>query len=74
MGYFLSCGATKGSNLFEGSILTMKYFFDAINVSQAESLTYRKIEDRGDIEKHESALAEAAALGRLAGTRALGKK
>ena len=73
MGYFLSCGATKGKNLFEGAELTMKYFFDAISVRQAESLTYRRIENRGDIENHESALADAAELGRLAARRATGK-
>ena len=68
-GYFLSCGATRGKNLFEGVLLTMKYFFDAIGVRQAESLTYRRMEDMGDIEEHPKALEEAAELGRTAALR-----
>ncbi len=72
-GYFLSCGATKGQNLFDGALLTMKYFFDAIGVRQAESLTYRRIESIGDIGRHPRALEEAGALGRTAAERALGK-
>ncbi len=73
MGYFLSCGATKGENLFEGALLTVKYFFDAAGVRQGESLTYRRIENAGDIEKHPHALKEADVLGRTAARRALGK-
>jgi multimeric flavodoxin WrbA len=70
-GYFLSCGATKGSNLFEGALLTMKYFFDAISAKQVESLTYRRMENSGDIEKHPQALKEAAGLGTIAARRIL---
>lgn len=73
LGYFLSCGATKGVNLFDGTLLTMKYFFDAIGVRQAESLTYRRIENIGDIRAHAQALEDAQALGRTAARRALGK-
>jgi multimeric flavodoxin WrbA len=72
LGYFLSCGATKGANLFEGVSLTMKYFYDALSVKQAEALTYRRIESPGDIEKHPGALKEAAALGRTAAGRITG--
>ncbi len=74
LGYFLSCGATKGKNLFDGSLLTMKYFFDAASFRQAESLTYRRIEKPGEVEKHPSAIAEAKALGEKAGLRASGKE
>jgi multimeric flavodoxin WrbA len=73
-GYFLSCGATRGQNLFEGMLLTMKYFYDALSVKQAESLLYRRIENRADVEKHPRALAEAAALGGKAAARILAKE
>ncbi len=69
LGYFLSCGATKGRNLFEGVMLTMKYFYDALNVKQAESLTYRRIENPDDWDKYPEALEESAALGRKAAKR-----
>jgi len=51
-GFLLAVGATKGKNLFEGLHLTAKYFFDAINARYDGGLTYRHIEQPGDMEKH----------------------
>ncbi|MBU1056451.1 MAG: NAD(P)H-dependent oxidoreductase [Proteobacteria bacterium] len=51
-GFLLALGATKGKNLFEGINLTAKYYFDAISASFESSLTYRKIENRKDMENH----------------------
>ena len=51
-GFLLAVGATKGKNLFEGLHLTAKYFFDAINARYEGGLTYRHIEQPGDMEKH----------------------
>jgi len=53
-GILLSVGATKGKNLFEGMILTAKYFFDAIGAGFYGQLLYRQIENFGDIEKHDT--------------------
>ena len=53
-GFLLALGATKGNNLFEGIKLTTKYFFDATSASFEGSLTYRKMENRDDMEKHPS--------------------
>jgi len=58
-GLFLSVGATKGKDLFEGITLTSKYFFDAVGANFKGSLTYIKIEDPGDIENHPTALKDA---------------
>ncbi|ETR74595.1 MAG: Low molecular weight phosphotyrosine protein phosphatase [Candidatus Magnetoglobus multicellularis str. Araruama] len=58
-GFLLAVGATKGKNLFNGTMATAKYFFDAIGASGIGELTYRKIEDRGDIEAHPTAISEA---------------
>jgi arsenate reductase len=58
LGLLLSVGATRGQNLFDGIALTAKYFFDAIGASFAESLTYRQVEEAGEIEKHPTALIE----------------
>lgn len=55
-GFLLSLGATKGANLFEGMELTAKYFYDAIGASYEGSLTYRRIEDPGDMEAHDGVL------------------
>jgi arsenite transporter/arsenate reductase (thioredoxin) len=57
-GLLLSVGATKGKNLFEGMILTAKYFFDAIGADFHGKLTYWRIEDLGDMQKHETLMAD----------------
>jgi multimeric flavodoxin WrbA/protein-tyrosine-phosphatase len=48
-GFLLSVAASGGKRLFEGVELTAKYFFDAISADYAGSLTYRNMEDAGDI-------------------------
>ena len=53
-GFLLSLGATKGKNLFDGVYLTARYFYDAIDASYEGALTYRRIENTGDMEKHET--------------------
>ena len=55
-GFLLALGATKGKNLFEGITLTIKYFLDSIGASLEGSLTYRSIENPGDMQKHPSVL------------------
>ncbi len=48
-GFLLSVAASGGKRLFEGVELTAKYFFDAISADYSGSLTYRNVEDAGDI-------------------------
>ena len=63
-GAFIAVGATKGRNLFEGPILTIKYFFQAINAEYADELLFRSIDKRGEIQEHPTALADAFELGK----------
>ena len=63
-GIFISVGGTKGKNLFEGAIRTIKIFFDAIDVTYSGGLFYRKIDDKGEIKEHPTALQEAYEAGR----------
>ncbi|HPD61604.1 MAG TPA: NAD(P)H-dependent oxidoreductase [Thermodesulfobacteriota bacterium] len=58
-GYVLAVGATKGKNLFVGLMLTMKYFFDAAGADYSDSLTFRKIDQQGEINTHLTALKNA---------------
>jgi arsenate reductase len=51
-GFLLAQGATKGKNLFEGVDLTAKYFFDAVGARFNGRLTYRHIENIGDMKNH----------------------
>jgi len=57
-GFLLSVGATKGKNLFDGLYLTAQYFFDAIGADFHGRLTYRGIENKGDIQKHPKVLGD----------------
>jgi arsenate reductase len=60
-GFLLAQGATKGKNLFEGVELTARYFFDAVGAKYNGSLTYRHIENIGDMEKHPAVHKDVAA-------------
>lgn len=60
-GFLLALGATKGKNLFEGVELTAKYFFDAVNASFEGSLTYRHIENPGDMKSHSTVMDDVKA-------------
>jgi multimeric flavodoxin WrbA len=63
-GFLLLAGATRGKRLFECSILTIKYFFDALGVDYAGELSFKEIEERGAILQHSQALAECRRAGR----------
>jgi len=63
-GAFIAVGATKGEKLFDGSILTVKYFFQAIGVEYVDELLVRGIDKRGEIKEHPTALSDAFELGR----------
>jgi len=63
-GFLLALGATRGKNLFNGTIATAKYFFDAVGASNDGNLTYRKIEEPGDILSHPTAISDAKKIAR----------
>ena len=63
-GFFISVGATKGQKVFEGAILTVKYFFDALNAEYTGELLYRGVDGKGEILKHPKALEQAREAGR----------
>ena len=62
-GAFIAVGATKGKQLFEGSIFTIKYFFQAFGVEYSDELLVRGVDKRGEIKEHPDMLAEAFELG-----------
>ncbi|MFH1137618.1 MAG: flavodoxin family protein [Pseudomonadota bacterium] len=63
-GFFIGVGATKGKNLFEGTLLTMKYFYDALGLpAKVEELTYRRVEGKGAVRDHPTALRDVFAAG-----------
>jgi len=63
-GFFISVGATKGQKVFDGAILTVKYFFDALNAEYTGELLCRGVDGKGEILKHPKALEQAREAGR----------
>jgi len=64
-GFFISVGATKGKKVFDGAILTVKYFFDVLNAEYVGELVFRGVEAKGDILKYPEALQQAFEVGRM---------
>lgn len=58
-GFFISTGGTQGARLFEGAILTVKYFFDVMGLKYVGELVFKGIDYKGAIKKHPTALTEA---------------
>lgn len=58
-GLFISVGATRGKKLFDGALLTVRYFFDVLDMGLWRSLLYRSLDFEGDILKHPDYLEEA---------------
>ena len=63
-GWFIAVGATKGEKLFEGAILTVKYFFDALDVPYRGNLLVRGVDEKAEILHHNEALSQARNLGK----------
>lgn len=63
-GLFISVGATKGPKLFDGVHLTLKYFFDTLDMELWKSLLYRGMDFEGHILEHPDYLKEAYEAGR----------
>jgi multimeric flavodoxin WrbA len=60
----ISVGATAGKKLFDGFLLTVKYFLDALNMTLWKSLLYRGLDFEGDVLKMPDYLQEARDAGR----------
>jgi len=63
-GILLSAGGSRGAKNFDGILLTMKYFYDALDMPFSRSLVYHNIDAQGSILKHPTALTDAYTLGK----------
>lgn len=63
-GFFVSVAATRGTNVFTGAVLTMKYGYDAMDMSYVGGFLVNGPDRRGDMKKYEKKLAEAREAGR----------
>ena len=57
-------GATKGKKLFDGTLLTVRYFFDPLDMELWRSLLYRGLDFEEDVLKHPAYLEEAYQTGK----------
>jgi len=65
-GYLICIGATKGKNLFVGVELTVKYFFDALDMTYEGGLLIDRVEAKGEILEHPDVMDRAFELGKAA--------
>ena len=63
-GMFISVGATRGKKLFDGMLLSVRYFFDVLDMELWKSLLYRQLDFQDDVLKHPEYLEEAYTAGR----------
>ena len=63
-GLFITVGATKGQKLFDGALLSIRYFFDTLDMELWKALMYRQLDFEGDVLKHPEYLEEAYEAGR----------
>jgi len=62
-GLLISAGATTGKKLFDGTLLTMKYFFDVLDMKLWDSLLVRGLDLAEDVLAHPEYMDAAYAQG-----------
>jgi len=62
-GIFISVGATRGRRLFDGAMLSVKYFFDVLDMELLPPLLFRGLDMEGDVLEHPDYLLEAQTSG-----------
>lgn len=65
-GYFIGVGATRGGKLFDGALLTMKYYFDAAGYRGAGNLLVRGMDEKGAVKAFAETMEAARQLGEKA--------
>jgi arsenate reductase len=73
-GFLLAVGATKGKELFNGTSLVAKYFYDAVGAHYEGFLGFRQVDAPGAIARHPTALADARKKGEELAGRLIGRK
>jgi multimeric flavodoxin WrbA len=60
----IAVGGSKSKKQFESIRLTMKFYFDVLDMNYSINLFINKVDDFGEIHKHPTALKEAFRLGK----------
>lgn len=64
VGFFISCAATQGKSVFQGGLLTVKCFFDALDVDYASDLLVRGVEGSDAVKDSTSISSRATMFGK----------
>ncbi len=62
-GLFIAAGATHGKKLFEGALLTVRYFADCLDMAITRQVLLRGLDFVGDVQKHPEFLEQAHQAG-----------
>ena len=60
----IAVGGSKSKKQFESIRLTMKFYFDVLDINYSSNLFISKVDNIGEIQKHPAALQEAFRLGK----------
>jgi multimeric flavodoxin WrbA len=63
-GLFISAGATRGPKLFDGTLLSIRYFFDTLDMDLWKALLYRGLEFEQDAQNRPDYMDEAFRTGK----------
>jgi multimeric flavodoxin WrbA len=63
-GYLLSVAATKGAKVFDCNLLTLRYFFDGMDMIFADSFLLKGVDSKGAVLNFPEELEKAVAFGR----------
>lgn len=63
-GLFISVGATSGKKLFDGPLLTVKFFLDVLDAELWRALLYRGLDFEEDVLQHPDYIEEAFDAGK----------
>jgi len=66
-GLFISVGGTGFSNLFQPSLATIKSFFIVLDITYSGEVTFSRIDEKGAIRGHPTALQDAYEAGKNLG-------
>jgi multimeric flavodoxin WrbA len=66
-GYLIAVGASSGEKLFDCAQLTVRYFYDALDMSYEGGLFFRRLEKADDVLTRPETLDEAFRLGQRLG-------
>lgn len=61
-GLFISCGASAGPRLFDGAALTVKYWFDSMDVEYVGDALIRGVDETGAVGNRPDSLRDARSL------------